>query len=192
MKALKKLVSTILAGAMFMTSVASAVFAEEISIETSSPEIGELCENGLYLISETETVLEDGTVVRDRYYSDVADDSISPLSVPNSGSRTVRHEKDFVEAGELVIVVWAQAKFTWNTSADTVTISNVDYDQINYSDATITDKIPDYNSNQGRTGWGGYKYAYLRYTVKLTNRLFTTREYSVYIDLNVIGIATRS
>lgn len=178
-----------------MTSAIPAVFADEISIETSSPKIGELCENGLYLISETETVLEDGIVVIDRLYSDIPDSDVNLLAT--HGTRKFKGTKDFVEkvnkVDTLIVTLTLEASFNWNTTADTVTVieSSIDPHEDVYTNVSVDDKKIEHDDNQGATFFFGYKYAYVRYTVTLKNYAGIKRDY-IYIDVNVIGVASQA
>ena len=78
----------------------------------------------MYLISETQTVLEDGVIETTRLYS-----SVNPKLRAASGSGTFKNEKEleFSNEGSTPLKYWVQGDFTWNSSKDTAVVSNVKY-----------------------------------------------------------------
>lgn len=197
MKAFKKLVSVILAGAIFMTSAMSAVFADEISTETSSPKIGELCENGLYFVGEKESVLEDGTIIIERSYTDTSTDEIRLLA-SSSGSKTLSHIKEIITrknfVDTVIIILSLSAYFSWDKNSgsaavDPLSISHgYSFTANAPSNSVATNHKVEYESNKGINFLGGRVYAYARYTLTAKTDTVLAHDYSIYIEINCDGV----
>lgn len=187
--------SVILAGAIFMTSAIPAVFADEISIETSSPKIGELCENGLYFVGEKETVLEDGTVIVERSYCSIDINAISTYAT--SGSREIKYQKSVNIGGfsnqTLAAEIWVSGDFSWDPIKKTATVSNAKGDVAEFYNGYERVKgNVESGSNQGFEFMWGHIYAYARYNVTIKGSSLFASHYttSVYVDCNINGISS--
>lgn len=188
--ALKKFLSLALSSMMLISMLSTAVVSAEESNEENDPE--------LYLIRETETVLEDGTIVIDRYYSDSPESDAAVCSTAaTSGTKTDKHEKKFIEKqadGRMadIVTLWVQATFSWNSEAQTATVDKNTIKTgctIHANGSTKIDEDIDSGSNQGSEdifGWG-HIYAYARYRVQLRGGYGYDRVYEVYIDRNRLG-----
>lgn len=195
MKAFKKFVSAILAGAIFITFAASAVFAEEISIETSCPEIGELCENGLYFVGEKETVLEDGTLIVERSYCSIDINEISTYAT--SDSRPIKYQKSIniggFEKQTLAAEIWVSGDFSWDPTNKTATVSNAKGGVAKfYNGYELVKENVESGSNQGSEVLWGHIYAYARYNVTIKGSSLFASHYttSAYVDCNTNGISS--
>lgn len=141
----------------------------------------------MYLISETQTVLEDGVIETTRLYS-----SVNPKLRAASGSGTFKNEKEleFSNEGSTPLKYWVQGDFTWNSSKDTAVVSNVKYKHGTIpANCEILNEKKDSKSNQGATVLFGKKYAYIRYSFTFKNWPGFERQASVYLDVNVCGEA---
>lgn len=189
--ALKKFLSLALSSAMIISMLSAVSVSAEESEEDNGPE--------LYLISETETVLEDGTIVTDRYYSDSpkSDAAVCSTAATTSGTETAKHEKKFSEKqndGTIadIVTIWVQAKFSWNSTNKTATVDTSTIKTgctVHASGSTKKDEKIEYGSNQGSEDiFGlGHIYAYVRYRVQLTSKFSYSKVYEVYIDRNRLG-----
>lgn len=186
----KKIIAGILSIALFAVTLTQNVFAENAFSEAKPEEnaevaIGELADNGLYLISETETVLEDGTIETSRLYS-----SNNPKLRATAGNGTFRNEKEltFSNVGHDPLKYWVQGYFSWNSSTDTATISNQVFGHGAISqNVSITNEDKQSGSNQGFTFLAGRKYAYISYGFTYVNWAGLKKDAYVYLDVNVDG-----
>lgn len=187
---LKKFLSLALSSMMLISMLSTAAVSAEESEEDNESE--------LYLIRETETVLEDGTIVIDRYYSDSPElDAVVYSTAAASGTKTDRHTKKFIEKqsdGTMadIVTIWVQATFTWNSADKSATVDKNTIKTgctIHASGLTKIDEEITYGSNQGSEDiFGlGHIYAYARYRVQLRNTFSYDRVYEVYTDRNRLG-----
>ncbi len=182
--------------AKFLSSIISVCV---LSSAISAYEFESDIDSGLYLISETETVLDDGTIVVDKFYSDSPENYITTYSVAaaTSGTETVKHSKTFTEkslSGKYVdlVTIWVQASFTWNSLDKTAIVDpttiKTGKDILN-KNVEYKDEKTEYDSNLGFEALWAHKYAYVRYflTLKSTGLTHNVRTYEVYIDMNTVG-----
>ena len=179
-KLLKRVLSCIIAGSMIFSVATNASASSQTAVN----------EDGLYLVSETETVLEDGTIETSRVYS-----SVNPRLRAVSGSGTFRNEKEltFSNADAEPFKYWVQGYFTWNSVTNTVTISNpvFGHDPVRGT-CKIENEVKRYDSNQGFNFLFGRKYAYISYIFSYVNWVGLDRTCDVYLDVNVDGVSSHN
>lgn len=193
MKLFKKIFATIIAFSTITVALSQSVFASaNYSYNVSMPDDG-ISKDGFVLMSENQ-YKENGYIITDRVYT--KETEVSPMS--KSGSRTVRHEKDIAaDYGdkELLYTFYVSGFFKWDLDDDIATVSNVTKGYTSYISGTypkVFSSTTDYKSNQGATSWLGNKYAYAKHILVLQNALGSKSTYTVYVDVNVRGISTKS
>jgi hypothetical protein len=193
MKLFKKIFATIIA-----FSAITAVLSQSVSASTNysngvSLSNDSISKDGFVLMSENQ-YKENGYIITDRVYT--KENEVSPKS--KSGSRTVRHEKDIAADNgdkELLYTFYVSGFFKWNLDNDTVTVSNVTKGYTSYISGTypkVVSSTTEYKSNQGATFLLGNKYAYAKHILVLQNAFGSQSTYTVYVDVNVRGISTKS
>lgn len=188
---MSKFLSLVLSSAIFFCSLSSVVNAYETDTESD-----------LYLISKTETVLEDGTIVVDEYYSDSPEKYISTYSAKavTSGTETVRHSRKFTQSATCapidLVTVSVEAVFSWNSINKTATVdtSTIKTDYIIHGEhLSYYSQKTDYGNNMGDEVFFGHKYAYVRYYLTLKSSINSNlNTYTVYIDMNTQGTPSRN
>lgn len=184
----KKFISMLLSATLLTASLGSvAINAEEISEEPV-----------FYLIEETETELDDGTIVIDKLYSDSPNIGIEQLSTASaSGTNVFKHEKTFVGQDSKIICLSLQASFSWDqdTHSATIDTNSIETNYISYvsTNKFIKDKLS-YGSNMGSEDifGAGHVYAFARYYVEIANRYQYHKVYEVYLDVNCLGTPSRN
>lgn len=152
--------------------------------------------SGFSLISQEQTIDENGFLIIDRTYVENTPSTYSTNDA-NSGSKTVKKSRSIYNngstSGDLWVIMWASGKFSWNTEKDTATVTNAKgwYDLYDLpSIREITNTKTNYDSNQGATILGGAlgnKYAYVEYILTMKNEFGATQDYKLWIDVNVKG-----
>ena len=187
---LKKFLSLALSSVMLISMLSTAAVSAEESEEDHEPE--------LYLISETETVLEDGTIMTQRYYYDSPDVGIDPCTLTvSSDGHTAKSEIKFSQSSTVdLITIWVQAKFYWDSDKKEATVDSTTIKTgytIHGQSLVYRDQKTEYANNQGSEvilGLG-HKYAYVKYYVCLHSNFNTNNTtYSVYLDMNTTGTAS--
>ncbi len=134
----------------------------------------------MYLVDEKITY-EENCVITERLYS-----SVDPNSKAASGSGTFRNEKE-EQYQTTSVTYYVEGYFTWNSTNDTATVTNVTKGYTAPPGFTISNQNLTWGSNQGATFLFGKKYAYAQYTLTITNSIGLSRSCSVYVDVNVNG-----
>lgn len=206
----------VMCGVLACVSLTGVCFAEDASVpsilldneDASIVSIDELdypCNNDLieegYLLVDTDYAIDNSsnTLIVDRTYV-LEDNHLSVLSSGEIGSKTVKKSRSIYSDNDkydLLIIMWASGKFSWNEDNDTATVTDAKgwYD-IYYpsnSGAKVSKTNLENKNNQGATTLGGlfgHKYAYVQYIVTLKNQLGYTREEKLWIDVNVVGDVT--
>lgn len=143
----------------------------------------------LILLSETSTVLEDGTIMHERVYS-----SVNTKARGVSGSGTFRNETELeFSDGTAPLKCWVQGVFSWNSESDYVTVTNRVYGHSTVpSKCSINNERKTYGNNQGMNFLLGRKYAYIRYTFVFENMFGFQRNVELYLDVNVDGVSSHN
>jgi len=137
----------------------------------------------MYLVDEKITY-EKNCVITERLYSSVDSDSKAA-----SGSGTFKYEKE-EQYQTTSVTYYVQGFFTWNSTNDTATVTNVKKGYTAPSGFTIKNQNLASGSNQGATFLFGRKYAYAQYTLTIKDSIGLTRNCSAYVDVNVDGVVS--
>lgn len=186
-----KKISVVTSIAFVISMMCSILASAEVEVKSLSLE--ERYYKPGYTLLNVEEYFENGYKIIDRLY--VEDSDLVPMAT--SGSRWVTHEKDIAADGgdfELLYTFYAKGYFTWNLSADTVTVSNPSGGYTSYvtNYPIVVDDDCVSASNQGNTFLAGNKYAYVRYYLTLQNQFGSRSTYEVYVDVNVRGISSKA
>lgn len=196
MKKIKKIVAACVAAAMTMSLVV-VVGAEDVedkseyTVETNYVSDDE----DFVLVSEQSYADENGMECVSRIY--VKADEINMYAARSTqGSMTVKAENTFTESGAGVstdwVTIWVKGTFTWNSQADTATVSNV---TSGYTPnpgrlfKVISHPEPVHYDNQGATFLFGKRYACIERKITMTNgdERVSKKTFTMWLDVDVTG-----
>ncbi len=196
MKNIKKLVAACVAAVMTMSLVvvAGAEDVEDMSEYTFEMDYVSDDED-FVLVSEQSYAYENGLECVSRIYLK-SDEMDMCAARSTQGHMTVKAENTYTESGAGVstdwVTMWVKGTFTWNSQADTATVSNVTYGVSPNSGRlfkVLSNPEPVHASNQGATFLFGKKYAYIEKKITMTNgdERVSKKTYTLWLDVDVTG-----
>ncbi len=198
---IKKLISSILAAAVLLTTGISAQAAESVgdtdrgigNIDVNSEVLAsDIIDEDYVLVSENEFIDDDGWFVKTEVFT--KDDDIC-LYAADSGSKTYRCQSTWwIKSGTKDvkwITMWIEGEFTWDRAKD---IAEVETDESRCGYEVHLGKCEDQGhtfsyGTAGRTFLFGKKYAYIERTAKIWNCVehVNAKNFRIWLDVDVTG-----
>lgn len=192
----QKIVAACVAAAMTMSLVVVAGAEDvedksEYTVETNYV----LDDEDFVLVSEQSYADENGLECVSRIYLK-ADEIDMCAARSTQGHMTVKAENTYTESGAGVstdwVTIWVKGTFTWNSQADTATVSNVTSGYTPNSGRlfkVLSDSGHVHKDNQGATFLFGKKYAYIERKITMTNgdERVSKKTFTLWLDVDVTG-----